>query len=82
MVFGQDKPENTLKAFLPADVDKQLQKASSKPLSLEVITDFYGKLCCLPCLDFHTLIGGVRLVIRTHSPQNCKNVNPPLKKTA
>src|SRR6516165_12794046 len=44
VVFWQDKPENTLKTFLPADVDKQLQKASSKPLSLEAITDFYGKL--------------------------------------
>jgi hypothetical protein len=40
VVFWQDKPENTLKAFLPADVDKQLQKASSKPLSLEAISEF------------------------------------------
>jgi hypothetical protein len=40
VVFGQDKHENALKAFLSADVDKQLQKASSEPLSLEAITDF------------------------------------------
>src|SRR5271166_5835072 len=45
VVFGQDKPENALKPFLPADVDKKLQKATSEPLSLEAITDFYGELC-------------------------------------
>src|SRR6516165_1053642 len=45
VVFGQDKTKNAIKAFLPADVDKQLQKASSEPLSLEAISDFYGKLC-------------------------------------
>jgi hypothetical protein len=32
IVFGQNKPENALKAFLSADVDKQLQKASSEPV--------------------------------------------------
>jgi hypothetical protein len=38
-------PKNALKPFLAADVDKQLQNASSQPLSLEAITDFYGELC-------------------------------------
>src|SRR5208337_2269975 len=52
-VFGQDKPENALKPFLPTDVDKKLEKASSEPLSLEAITDFYGELCLGHTMSLH-----------------------------
>jgi len=52
----------------------------SRILAILILLIIYQS--CPLCLDSHTLIGGVRLVIGTHSPQNCKNVNPPLKNTA
>src|ERR1700757_67031 len=53
------------------------ERRTTMPLATLILPIIYQS--CQPCLDSPILIGGVRLVIRTRSPQNCKTQEPYLE---